>query len=86
MIKGRIAAFAFMFAIVFIGICVLIAAVPTLLAFIAWDISMFSPDWDSMFLLLRVNVLFSAFVATLFVISKEGKEFAIEFDEWIKMK
>jgi hypothetical protein len=86
MIKGRIAAFAFMFAIVYIGICVLIAAVPTLLAFITWDLSMFSPDWDAMFLLLRVNVLFSAFVATLFVISIEGKQFAIDFNEWMNKK
>ena len=82
----KIAAFVTMFAFTFIAMVAAISFVPALIAFISWDITAFNPNWPMINFLLRVNVIFSTFMGISFMTSKEGKEFANDFNEWMKRK
>jgi hypothetical protein len=73
MILGRIIAFATMFVFVFIVLIAAACFIPFLLVFVAWDMSVLNINWDLVYYFLRLNVLLSIVVATLFTFSKEGK-------------
>lgn len=83
---GNLVAFVFMFAIVFIAIVGIAFFIPFLMVFIAWDTSILNIEWESLYLFLRINILFSTFMGIGFMFSKEGKAFANDVNEWIKNK
>lgn len=83
---GKLAAFVYMFAIVFVAIVGIAFFIPFLMVFIAWDTSFLNIDWESLYLFLRVNILFSTFMGIAFMTSKDGKAFANDVNEWIKNK
>lgn len=83
---GKLAAFVIMFVITYITVVAAISFVPALMAFISWDITAFNPNWPMINFLLRLNVIFSAFMGICFVTSKEGKEFADQYNLMIKSK
>lgn len=82
---GKVAAFASMFSIVFVAIVGIAFFMPLLIAFVAWDWN-FNANWNLIYFFLRVNVIFSTLIAIAFVLSKEGKAFANEFNQMIKRK
>jgi len=84
MVLGVVVGFLIMFAIMFTLIFAVAALVPFLMVFIAWDISILNINWEFVFTMLRINVLISVFIGIAFVISKDGREFAEEFYEYIK--
>ncbi len=72
MILGRIAAFVAMFVSVFIGLIAAACFIPFLLVFMAWDMSVLNINRDLVYFLLRLNVLFSIFTATMFTFRKKA--------------
>ncbi len=83
---GKLAAFASMFAIVFVAIVGIAFFIPFLMVFLAWDTSFLNIDWELLYLFLRINILFSTLIAISFMLSKDGKAFANDFNQYIKRK
>ena len=72
MILGRIAAFVAMFFSVYIVLIAAACFIPFLVVFVAWDMSVLNINWDLVYYFLRLNVLFSIVVATLFTFRKKA--------------
>ena len=68
--------FATMFIIAFVAICGIFAFIPLMVAFIAWDISFATFDWESIFAFIRINALVSFLMGLSYTFSKEGKQYA----------
>lgn len=69
-------AFALMFIIAFVACAALFLVLPLLMAFLAWDISFITFDWESVFGFMRINTFLSFLMGLSFTFSKEGKEYA----------
>lgn len=83
---GKLAAFVTMFAFIFVATVGIAFFIPLLMVYIAWDTSNLNIDWELVYMFLRVNIVFSTFMGIGFMISKEGKAFANDFNEYIESK
>jgi hypothetical protein len=72
-----------MFIFIYVALVCLASFIPFIMVFISWDISILDINWEFVFLMLRLNVVISALVGLSFTLSKDGKEFADEFNVMI---
>lgn len=72
----HLTAFGLMFIVVFVAFAGIFLVFPLIMAFLAWDISFITFDWESVFGFIRINVFLSSIMGLFFTFSKEGKEYA----------
>lgn len=79
-------AFLVKFVYWFVMFALVMASVPAVAAFIAWDLAPLNFNPEVVYLLMRIDFFVSAAIAIAFARSKEGNEFANEVIEQYKTR